>query len=117
MTSKELNFKLLNLLPDLKQLYFDEVSWQEGDETGSHTVFSDVVLPYILNNIEDRGRMENVFLAVESLFELHDEYVDEVLTLSILENIYYRGAEAQKLKQYFGTRTLKAFQEIENTCF
>ena len=73
MTSKELNFKLLNLLPDLKQLYFDEVSWQEGDETGSHTVFSDVVLPNILNNIEDRGRMENVFLAVESLFELHDE--------------------------------------------
>ena len=59
-------------------------------ETGSHTMFSDVVLPYILNNIEDRGRMENVFLAVESLFELHDEYVDEVLTLSILENIYYR---------------------------
>lgn len=115
MTSKELNLKLLNLLPDITQLYFDEVSWQEGDETGSHTVFSDVVLPYILDNIEDDGRMKNVFSAVESLFGLNDDYADEVLTLSVLENLYYRNAEVQKLKQYFGTQTLKVFEKIENS--
>ncbi len=53
MTSKELNLKLLTLLPEIKDLYDNEVSWQEGDETGSHTVFSDVWFPYILKNLDN----------------------------------------------------------------
>ena len=53
MMSKELNLKLLTLLPEIKDLYDNEVSRQEGDETGSHIVFSDVWFPYILKNLDN----------------------------------------------------------------
>ncbi len=35
MISKELNLKLIELLPEIKELHDEETSWQEDDETGS----------------------------------------------------------------------------------
>ena len=35
MTSKELNLKLIEFFPEIKYVYFEETSWQDGDETGS----------------------------------------------------------------------------------
>ena len=55
MTSKDLNIMLTELLPEIKASYDEEVSWQEGDETGSHVVFGDVLLPYILKSIESEN--------------------------------------------------------------
>ena len=51
MTCKELNLKLIELLPEIKKMYEEETSWQEGDNTGSHIVFSDVFFPYIRYNL------------------------------------------------------------------
>lgn len=46
MTNKELNLKLINDFPDLYEVYKSETEWQEGDNTGSHTVYGDVLAPY-----------------------------------------------------------------------
>jgi len=48
MTNKELNLQLIKHLPEIEERYIDEISWQEQDETGSHVVFGDVLVPYIL---------------------------------------------------------------------
>ena len=50
MTNKELNQFLVKTFPELKQAYDEEVSWQEGDDTGSHVVFV-MYLLHIWNNL------------------------------------------------------------------
>ena len=46
MTSKELNLKLIESFPEIKDVYFEETSWQDGDETGSHVVYADIFVPF-----------------------------------------------------------------------
>lgn len=53
MTIKELNLFLLRLLPGIKDSYIEEVSWQDGHDTGSHVVFEDVLCPYIILSVPD----------------------------------------------------------------
>ena len=45
MTSRELNYMLIQWVPDIAESYKKEVEWQEGDETGSHIIFGDVLVP------------------------------------------------------------------------
>lgn len=112
MISKELNWKLLELLPEIKELYEGETSWQEGDNTGSHTVFSDIFFPYILNNLDDKNKTEKNFAVIEKLLELHDDYADEVITLSILENLFYEKDLIDKYKKYLGILSKEIFAKF-----
>ena len=52
VTNTELNKLFISKFPNLKEKCNDEVSWQEGDNTGSHVVFGDVLVPYLLNCIK-----------------------------------------------------------------
>lgn len=113
MTSKELNLKLLKLLPEIEKLYKDEVSWQEGDETGSHTVFSDVLFPYILDHLEDVETTKRVFDVIEKILELHDEYADEVIALSVLENLFYEQERIDKFEKYLGVLSKHIFSQFK----
>ena len=112
MTSKELNLKLLTLLPEIKDLYDNEVSWQEGDETGSHTVFSDVWFPYILKNLDNAAITQKNFETIEKLLELHDDYADEVIALSVLENLFYEQDIVYKFKKYLGKLSKEIFEQF-----
>ena len=51
MTSKELNLKLIESFPEIKDVYCEETSWQDGDETGSHIVYADICAFYKGTNI------------------------------------------------------------------
>lgn len=113
MLSKELNLKLIELFPEIKELYEDEVSWQEGDETGSHTVFSDVLFPYILENFDNVEITKKIFDSIEKILELHDEYADEVITLSILENLFYERENIDKFKKYLGNLSKQIFSKFK----
>lgn len=53
MKTKELNEKLKNAFPEILNMYNEEVSWQEGDDTGSHIVYADVFVPYIKLQIQN----------------------------------------------------------------
>ena len=109
MTSKELNKKLIALLPEIKELYDEEVSWQEGDDTGSHVVFSDVLVPYILNGTDDIKR--RCFDTVESILLLNDEYASEVITLSVLEPIMY---ESINMENHMKICTKKLYLKLKS---
>ena len=47
MTSKELNLKLKYAFPEIEKTYDEETSWQDGDNTGSHIVYGDILIPFI----------------------------------------------------------------------
>ena len=114
MTSKELNLKLINMMPCLKNRYKEEISWQEGDNTGSHIVFADVFFPYIVENIklENINIINECFAVVEKIFDLHDEYADEVVIISILENLSYEDFDFSKIILHMHCKTRQLFENI-----
>lgn len=69
MTSKELNKLLIETFPELNDSYVEEVQWQEGDDTGSHTVYGDIFTPYVIICIENNKQEEirKIFSYVEFL--------------------------------------------------
>ena len=115
MTSKELNMKLIEYVPEIRERYIDEISWQEQDETGSHIVFGDVLVPYIVEKaeIEDAKSLKKIFEVVEEMLNIGDDYANEVITLSVLESILYKEILNEKLIKYMGTNTRDAFQKIK----
>ena len=113
MISKELNLKLIEFLPEIKELYEEEVSWQEGDETGSHIVFSDVFVPYILKNFDNAEIAKKNFKVIEDILNLHDEYADEVIALSVLENLFYEENIIDKVNEHLGLLSRKAFEQFK----
>lgn len=116
MTSKELNLTLLGFLPELKSVYLEETSWQEGDDTGSHVVFSDVFYPYIAEILKDNhsAMIHKCFFAIERMIELNDEYAEEVLELSLFENFFYQDNLQINVRQYMGEKTKNKYDKYIN---
>jgi len=107
LKSSELNRLLVKSFPNLSDVYTEEVEWQEGDNTGSHTVYGDVFTPYLVNCItnDSKEEMSKALLYIEELLALEDSYVDEVVAFSILESIAYLFEEKQSLMDLIGERT------------
>jgi len=110
MTSAELNKMLVNKFPELKEKYIDEVSWQEGDDTGAHTVYGNVLTPYLVDCIskDNRQEFQAIFDFLENLLEIEDSYIDEVVYFSVLESIAYIFKEKTCLIAYLGEKCKKA---------
>lgn len=114
MNSRELNKLLIKAFPNLKEEYIEEVSWQEGDDTGSHTVYGDVFTPYLRNCIEEykSEKIVQAFKYLERLLNLKDAYADEVVTFSILESVAYLFKEREELRNLLGERTKESMREF-----
>jgi len=100
--------------PNLNEVYNEEVSWQEGDDTGSHTVYGDVFTPYLTNCIEKNKQTEIVqaFAFLEKIFALGDEYSEEVVAFSVLESIAYLFKGQEDLYNLLGTKTKESMKEF-----
>lgn len=114
MTSKVLNMMLLESFPNLKEKYLNEVGWQEGDDTGSHTVYGDVLTPYIINSIETNNikEVKKVFNFLEEVLRLEEAYSDEVIAYSVLESIAHLIKCNPSLLPYLGQYTKKILDEL-----
>lgn len=89
MTNKELNLKLINDFPDLYEVYKSETEWQEGDNTGSHTVYGDVLAPYFRDCVSKKNYSEvkKILDFLEEILLCHDKYADEAVVFSVLEGM------------------------------
>lgn len=107
MNSKQMNQRLVNSFPELETKYYEEVNWQEGDETGSHVVYGDVFAPYIEQMVIQQNNMEllNIFDFIENILAENDEYFEEVIMFSVLERLMSDKEIFNKCKLYFGKRT------------
>lgn len=115
MTSKELNLKLISFLPEMKAYYNNTVSWQDGDETGSHIVFEDAFVPYIKEcaKKQDAASTVKCFEVIEKLLLLNDEYTEEVIALSVLESLLFSETlSVDSLYSYMRRETKKLFNEV-----
>ena len=115
MTSKELNIKLIESFPEIRDIYYDETSWQDGDETGSHIVYADIFVPFIKEQISNgkESTIINIFNYIEKLIELNDEYTNEVIAFSVIESLLFdEDIENAFFIQFAKTNTLKLIEEI-----
>jgi len=115
MTPKTLNRKLIDAFPHLKRAYKTETSWQEGDDTGSHVVFADVLVPVMLTHIksENYSIVKKYFDFLESLLESGDTYASDVVATSVIESIFYDEVDAKEVKLLLGTKSLEIWEEYE----
>lgn len=112
MKEKEFNLKLIEKFPELKPKYEDEVNWQEGDNTGSHVVYGDVFVPFIIENLnkKDNEKLIEIFNFIEELLNMNDDYVEDVISVSVIESIIYK--DINLIKKYAKEKTLKVIKKF-----
>ena len=98
---------------------FFEVKEKENliDETdGIHIVFGMVIVPYILNIVQNNKMLEinKVFLFLENMAICEDIKIKEVLDFTVLEQLVDEGQDIlEQCKQYMKKNTLKHCEEVE----
>ncbi len=117
MTSCELNKLLIETFPNLKEAYEEEVSWQEGDDTGAHIVYGDILAPYLVRclNEQDEDEIKKIFAFIERILELRDNYSEEVIAFSIIEGIAYQYKNSVLLNKHIGKLAKKLIEEIQKS--
>lgn len=114
MDSFQLNKILISKFPNLEQAYKEEVSWQEGDDTGSHVVYEDVFVPYLRECIlkKDLNEIRKITGFLENLLDLNDDYVSEVVSLSVIESIMDLFDLNEDLIIVFGKKSKEIISEL-----
>ena len=115
VTSKFLNQKLIAAFPELERPYRDQTEWQEGDDTGSHVVYGDVLVPVILALLKagDRRLVKKYFDFLESLLATGDDYAIDVVATTVIESIVLDRGEAEEVKPLLGEASLKIWEGYE----
>ena len=116
MQAKKMNYMLIKKFPELEIAYHSEVDWQEGDETGSHVVYGDVFVPYIKKIIasNSEGKTNEIFKFIEEILCLEDEYAEEVIVLSVLEELELDNYDLNLYEKYFGQKTKEVIRSMHS---
>ncbi|MDQ0360618.1 DUF7674 family protein [Breznakia pachnodae] len=117
MIVEELNRKIIEVFPNLKSKYLDEVNWQEGDSTGSHVVYGDVFTPYFINCIEEENidEVKKLFKFIEDLLNMNNAYVKDVVTLSVLESSLSILKHDEYLQDLMGQETSLVYNRLKKS--
>lgn len=115
MEAREINSKLLELLPKAKELFNSVTNWQDGLDTGSTIVMEDVFMVYLKECIEKNNSEElsNCTAFVEWLSDyIDDEYAGDVLVVCIFEYIHF-AEDRFKLEKVLGPKAKKQYDSID----
>jgi hypothetical protein len=115
MNAREMNTKLISAFPELKRAYEECTSWQEGDETGSHIVFGDVLVTLMLEYIKSENyQLVKKYIAfLESLLQSDDEYATDVIATSVIEGIIFDDIDQAEVKKLLGEKCLEIWRGYE----
>jgi hypothetical protein len=109
MTPKELNLKLVGAFPELGRAYREQTDWQEGDDTGSHVVYGDVLVPAMTAQLStgQYAPLKKHFDFLEELLASGDEYAADVVASTVIESIAFDGDYEAGFMNMLGTETKK----------
>lgn len=115
MNSEKMNMMLIDVFPELFNAYQSEVSWQEGNNTGSHIVYGDVFTPYFIEclDMKNEHKILKILNYIEDILKLDFTYSNEVIAFSVLERVKIKYSDSLILKKQMGTLTSKIWNEIE----
>ncbi|HBT95056.1 MAG TPA: hypothetical protein DEB24_02635 [Coriobacteriia bacterium] len=90
------------------------MDWQEGDDTGSHTVYGDVFVPYLIDCVKQdrRSELSKAFGYIETMLRSGDAYAEEVMFFSVLESIAFTLSSKEGLCDMLGERSKEFLKEF-----
>ncbi len=106
---EKLNLLLIKRFPEIEEKYNEEISWQEGNSTGSHTVYGDVFNPFARTNIMEKNdsTVKRIFNFIEELLKLNNEYAEELVVTTILEGIVETEEDKKYVLNFAGEKSKK----------
>lgn len=114
MNSKDLNNMLIDEFPELNEAIMDEISWQEGLDTGSHVVYGDILTPYLKICIENGNEIKVIQILnfLEKILQYNEKYSSEVVAFSVLEALYFEYRECELLNRNYGLNCRKELNAL-----
>ena len=110
----DINTKLIDLIPNLKDTFESTTKYQDGFDTGSSAVIEDVFMVYLKDCI--KNKKEEVVKCVEFVEWLADysgdEYVEALLVTSIFEYIHY-ASDREELENVLGPKAKSKYDLIK----
>ena len=116
---EDFNRLLIMKFPCLKEKYFDEVNWQEGDSTGSHVVYGSVLTPYLVECImsENLQDTKKIFEFLEEILSLRQAYSENVIACSVIESITLLLMDRDYLHPLLGSISRTIFEDFRKETF
>lgn len=116
MTPKELNTRLIAAFPELERVYKEQTEWQEGDDTGSHVVYGDILVPVLIPLLkgEQYKLVKKYTDFLEELLATNDEYATDVVATSVIESVYFDEIDKAAVKSLLGDKCMSIWAEYEN---
>lgn len=109
--------RLLLTIPEIKQAYQKEIEWWSDETPGLHNILGNIMNPFVTNllrrSANNDALIKRIFTFYEDMAISNDEYVRNVLQVTLLE---YLGDDKQILEtalRYMGTNTKKLSDDIE----
>ena len=117
MDSPRWNQLLIHRFPELDAKYRKEITWGDGeiDDPGTHVIYSDVFADEIEKLLEsgDLLATKGYFAFIEELLDMGDKYIENVVTVSVLENLFYSTLDRNQVKKLLGPAALKIWKGYE----
>ena len=117
MTNRELNLLLSDNFHNLKETYDNEFKYwsEDGKEPSSHTIYENVLNPYLIECIEANNQNElvRIFAFVEEILETGDEYAENVMSVTVIESVVHLLKKKQKNRKMLGKKSRAIYEELK----
>jgi len=114
MREIELNRRMIQAFPELRERYDAETTWNGGEDTGSHVIYGDVFNPALHAYLKcgNFHASRKYFDFAESLLETKDDYAEEVAIITILESVYFDEYHDDDIVPLLGSKSQAIWNEF-----
>ncbi|MEK4028322.1 hypothetical protein MKZ02_07080 [Pseudobacillus sp. FSL P4-0506] len=116
LTSNNIIEAFLEAIPEIKDIYRNEIELWEGEFPGLHNIFGDVLNPFLLEQLkteENRVLLQRIFDFLEEMATSTDNDIDNVLVVTILARIGDDIEVLKKTVKYMGSNTFEKSYQFE----
>lgn len=113
--SLELNHLLISNLPQLKKRYDEILRREDGESTSPYVVYGDVLALQLESALKEDhlDDCKAFFGFIEKALALHDEKLENVIAVSVIENLYFSALDKEFVKKQLGPLALTIWKDYE----
>lgn len=108
--------KLVEVVPEIRPQYESERQWWGEDMPGAHIIYGDVLDPYLISLLEScdqEDTLKRIFAFLEELANHEDAHVQEVVAVTVCEDLGANKKLLEKARKYMGDTTFRFSREVE----
>lgn len=116
ITFQNMNEKLIEVVPELKECYKKELKWWGNEKPPVHVLYANLLNMYLMKLLESGNKEEilkRIFGFLEILANNKEKHVQEVVTVTVCEKLLDDKGLLKKARKYMGQKTLYFSKEIE----